>query len=73
MDEYVFGDCMEEARYDLENKPIGTGLDMERVVLWDNINAHNTPYINYVINRRQSQNVIHVVNRPQYHLKLAPI
>ena len=49
MDGYVFGEFTEEVFDDLENKPVGTGLDVERVVLWDNINAHNMPYINHVI------------------------
>ena len=73
MDEYVFGEYIEEVIHDLENKSVGKGLDMERVVLWDNVNAHNTSYINHVINGRQFQNIFHVVNHPPYHLKLAPI
>ena len=73
MDEHVFGEFIEEVLHDLENKPVGTELDMERVVLWDNINAHNTPYINHVINGRQYHNAFNIVNCPPYHLILAPI
>ena len=73
MDECVFGEFMEEVLHDLENKLVGAGLDMERFVLWGNINAHNTPYINYVINGQQFQNIFRVVNRPPHHLKLALI
>jgi len=73
IDQFVFGQFMEMLCNDLEMNPVPNGLDMDRVFMWDNLNAHNTPYVTQLIQGRPTANRFRTLNRPPYYAKIAPI
>ena len=47
--------------------------DMERIIIWDNLRAHKTPFVTTIIEDRASDNNFSSVDRPPYYPKIAPI
>ena len=73
IDQFVFGGFVNEILTDIEENPVGGGYDDERIFIWDNHRAHQTPYVATIIEDRPSHNHFHSVDRPPYYPKIAPI
>ena len=73
VDNYVFGDFIDEILTSIENHPVRNGYDQDRCILWDNLSLHKTPHVTNVIRGRDSQNNFFSVDRPPYQPKIAPI
>ena len=73
VDNYVFGNFIDEILTSIENHPAGNGYDEERGILWDNLSLHKTPHVTNVIRGRESPNNFFSVDRPPYQPKIAPI
>jgi hypothetical protein len=72
-DQFIFGQFCEEVCHDLEANPAPGGVDNERILMWDGLGVHNTPFVTHIIDGRPSNNVFHHVTRPPYRPKIAPI
>ena len=52
VDNYVFGDFIDEILTSIENHPARNGYDQERCILWDNLSLHKTPHVTNIIRGR---------------------
>ena len=73
VDQFNFGEFINDILTDLENNPVPDGYDDRRCILWDNLSAHKTPYVTNLIRDRQTPNNFYSVDRPPYQPKIAPI
>ena len=58
---------------DIEQNPVPGNYDDRRIVMWDNLSCHKTPYVSQKIYGRVSNNLFESVDRPPYRPKMAPI
>ena len=72
-DQYVFGDFIDSMLTDIEQNPVPGNYDDRRIIMWDNLSCHKTPYVSQIIYGRVSNNVFQSVDRPPYRPKMAPI
>ena len=73
VDQFIFGDFLNEILNNIEIHPVQGGYDDNRVVIWDNLAAHKTPYVTQIIEGRESANNFLSIDRPPYSPKTAPI
>jgi len=73
VDQFIFGGFVNEILDNIERFPVQGDYDMNRVIIWDNLRAHKTPYVTTIIEDRNSPNDFSSVDRPPYCPKLAPI
>ena len=73
VDQFIFGGFVNEILHNIEQFPVRGGYDDEKIIIWDNLRAHKTPYVTTIIEDRPSANYFHSVDRPPYCPKIAPI
>ena len=73
VDQFIFGGFVNEILDNIERFPVQGDYDMNRVIIWDNLRAHKTPYVTTIIEDRHSPNNFSSVDHPPYCPKLAPI
>ena len=73
VDQFIFGNFINEILSDIEQRPLPGNYDDHKIIIWDNLRAHKTPFVTHIIEDRISQNIFESVDRPPYAPKLAPI
>ena len=64
---------MQHILSNIEDHPAPNNTDDERIILWDNLSVHKTPYVTNIITNRPTNNIFTVVNIPPYRPTIAPI
>jgi len=72
-DQFIFGGFVHEILHNIEQHPVQGGYDDHKVIIWDNLRAHKTPYVTNIIEDRPSTNNFSSIDRPPYCPKIAPI
>jgi len=73
VDQFIFGGFINEILTNIETHPVPGGYDDTKIILWDNLRAHKTPYVTNIIEDRVSHNDFSSCDRPPYCPKIAPI
>ena len=73
VDQFIFGGFVNEILHNIEQHPVQGGYDDHKVIIWDNLRAHKTPYVTNIIEDRPSTNNFSSIDRPPYCPKIAPI
>lgn len=73
VDEFIFGGFVNEILHNIEQHPVHGDYDQNRIIIWDNLRAHKTFYVTYIIEERKTTNHFSSVDRPPYCPKIAPI
>ena len=73
VDQFIFGGFINEILTNIETHPVQGGYDDNRIIIWDNLAAHKTPFVTNIIEDRASNNNFSSVDRPPYCPKMAPI
>jgi len=72
-DQFIFGGVVNEILHNIEQHPVQGGYDDYKVIIWDNLRAHKTPYVANIIEDRPSTNHFSSIDRPPYCPKITPI
>ena len=73
VDQFIFGGFINEVLTNIEQHPLPGNYDHHKILLWDNLRAHKTPFVSNIIEDRATDNIFESVDRPPYAPKLAPI
>ena len=73
VDQFIFGGLVNEILNKIEKHPLPGNYDLHKIIIWNNLRAHKTPFVTNIIEDRESENRFEPVDRPPYIPKLAPI
>ena len=68
VDQFVFGGLVNKILHNIENHPVSGGCNDEKIIIWDNLGAHKTPYICQQHHWRKRISLYFVVGRPSFIL-----
>ena len=75
IDQFNFGEFIDDILSDIENHPVPDGYDNSRCILWDNLSCHKTPYVTNIIRDRATPNnffqlIVHLISRRLHQLSI---
>ena len=73
IDQFIFGGFVNEILNNIETHPILGNYDDEKYIIWDNLSAHNIPYVTNIIEEKGTANTFNSVDRPPYTPRIAPV
>jgi len=71
--QFTFGNFVGTILTDIESSPVDGGSDDERIIIWEHLALHKTPYVTTIIEDFPSHNLFHSVDRPPHRLNMAPL
>jgi len=73
IDQFISGGFINEILDNIERYPLPSNYDLHKIIIWDSLRAHKTPFVTNIIEDRESENKFESVDRPPYAPKLAPM